>query len=98
MVSAAKESETIGKVADDIQKMTDEYRPQIEARSVTPDGSGGPVKRVEGGFTYGGLRATGNAKEGYDIPGIGKVDKKADIKAAIDDQFTAFQKLESRCK
>lgn len=92
LVSAAQESQTIGKVADDIQKMTDEYRPQIEARSVTPDGSGGSVKRVEGGWEYGGVRATGNAKEGYDIPGIGKVDSKADIKLAIDDQFTAFQK------
>ena len=89
---AAQESKTIGKVANDIQEMTETYRPQIEVRSRTIDGSGGPVKRVEMGWEYGGLRATGNAKDGYDIPGIGKVDKKADIKPAIDDQFIAFQK------
>jgi len=89
---AAKEAQVTNKISTDIKEMTDAYRPQIEARSLTPDGSGGAVKRVSGGYEYGGVRATGNAKEGYNIPGIGKVDKKDDIKLAIDDQFTAFQK------
>lgn len=92
LIEAAEESAITKGISDDIKKMTDANRPQIEVRALTPDGSGGPVKRVSGGYEYGGLRATGNAKEGYDIPGIGKVDKKADIKEAIDDQFTAFMK------
>lgn len=92
LIEAAEESAITRGISDDIKKMTDDNRPQIEARALTPDGSGGPVKRVSGGYEYAGLRATGNAKEGYDIPGIGKVDKKADIKEAIDDQFTTFMK------
>jgi hypothetical protein len=92
LASAAQESRTITKVSDDIKELTDANRPQIEARAVTPDGSGGTVKRVEGGWEYAGVRATGNAKEGYTIPGIGKVDKKADIKPAIDEQFEIFTK------
>jgi hypothetical protein len=92
LIEAAEESAITRGISDDIKKMTDANRPQIEARALTPDGSGGPVKRVSGGYEYAGLRATGNAKEGYDIPGIGKVDKKADIKEAIDDQFTMFMK------
>lgn len=92
LIEAAEESAITRGISDDIKKMTDDNRPQIEARALTPDGSGGPVKRVSGGYEYAGIRATGNAKEGYDIPGIGKVDKKADIKEAIDDQFTTFMK------
>ena len=92
LIEAAEESAITRGISDDIKKMTDDNRPQIEARAVTPDGNGGPVKRVSGGYEYAGIRATGNAKEGYDIPGIGKVDKKADIKEAIDDQFTTFMK------
>jgi len=92
LVEAAEESAITRGISDDIKKMTDDNRLQIEARAVTPDGSGGKVKRVSGGYEYAGIRATGNAKEGYDIPGIGKVDKKADIKEAIDDQFTTFMK------
>jgi|TARA_B100000085_G_scaffold285532_1_gene321954 hypothetical protein len=92
LVEAAQESAITKGISDDIKKMTDANRPQIEARSLTPDGSGGKVKRVDGGFEYAGIKATGDAKKGYDIPGIGKVDKKADIKAAIDDQFTSFMK------
>lgn len=92
LVEAAEESAITRGISEDIKKMTDDNRLQIEARAVTPDGSGGKVKRVSGGYEYAGIRATGNAKEGYDIPGIGKVDKKADIKEAIDDQFTTFMK------
>ena len=92
LVEAAEESAITRGISDDIKKMTDDNRPQIEARAVTPDGSGGPVKKVSGGFEYAGIKVTGDAKKGYDIPGIGKVDKKADIKAAIDDQFTTFMK------
>ncbi len=92
LIEAAEESAITRGISDDIREMTDDNRPQIEARAVTPDGSGGKVKRVSGGYEYAGIRATGNAKEGYDIPGIGKVDKKADIKEAIDDQFTTFMK------
>lgn len=92
LVEAAEEVAITKGISDDIKRMTDDNRPQIEARSLTPDGSGGPVKKVSGGFEYAGIKATGNAKKGYDIPGIGKVDKKADIKAAIDDQFTTFMK------
>jgi len=92
LIEAAEESAITRGISDDIKKMTDDNRPQIEARAVTPDGNGGPVKRVSGGYEYANIRATGNAKEGYDIPGIGKVDKKADIKEAIDDQFTTFMK------
>jgi hypothetical protein len=89
---AAKETQLTNKISTDIKEMTDAYRPQIEVRALTPDGSGGAVKRVSGGYEYGGVRATGNAKEGYNIPGIGRVDSKKDIKPAIDDQFTAFVK------
>ena len=92
LVEAAEESAITRGISDNIKKMTDDNRPQIEARAVTPDGSGGPVKKVTGGFEYAGIKVTGDAKKGYDIPGIGKVDKKADIKAAIDDQFTVFMK------
>lgn len=92
LIEAAEESAITRGISENIKKMTDDNRPQIEARALTPDGSGGPVKRVSGGYEYAGLRATGNAKEGYDIPGIGKVDKKSDIKDAIDDQFTMFMK------
>jgi hypothetical protein len=92
LVEAAEESAITRGISDNIKKMTDDNRMQIEARAVTPDGSGGPVKKVRGGFEYAGIKVTGNAKKGYDIPGIGKVDKKADIKAAIDDQFTTFMK------
>lgn len=92
LVEAAEESAITRGISEEIKKMTDDNRPQIEARAVTPDGSGGNLKRVTGGYEYAGIRATGNAKEGYDIPGIGKVDKKADIKDAIDDQFTTFMK------
>ena len=92
LVEAAEESAITRGISDDIKKMTDDNRMQIEARAVTPDGSGGPVKKVTGGFEYAGIKVTGDAKKGYDIPGIGKVDKKADIKAAIDDQFTTFMK------
>ena len=92
LVEAAEESAITRGISDNIKKMTDDNRMQIEARAVTPDGSGGPVKKVRGGFEYAGIKVTGDAKKGYDIPGIGKVDKKADIKAAIDDQFTTFMK------
>ena len=72
-----------------VRELYEAFYPQIGARS---QGKPPKPKRVAGGYEYAGVFIQGSRKEGYDVPGIGKVGSLKEVEEAVDSQFIRMHK------